>query len=84
MFTGKFKRNFIIRNLKSSHEKITFHGDVALLEFNWDFEALLKSDNMNASVEWGCWNNLSSGTSERNRIVEARGRESMILQKIRI
>jgi len=78
---GKFKRNFIVRNLKSSHEKINFHGDFALLEFNWDFEALLKSDNMNASVEWGCWDNLSSGTSERNRIVKARGRESMILRK---
>ena len=78
---GKFRRNFIVRNLKSSNEKLTIHGDIALLEFNWDFEALLKSDNMNASVEWGCWDNLSSGSSERNRIVKLKGRESMILRK---
>jgi ketosteroid isomerase-like protein len=78
---GMFRRNFIFRNLTSRNERITLHGDVALLEFDWDFEALLKSENMNNSVEWGCWDNLSSGSDEKNRIVKSRGRESMLLRK---
>lgn len=79
---GKFKRNYIFRNLSSQNEKITILGDFALLEFEWDFEALMKSDNDANTVEWGCWNNHSIAPSERNRIVKSKGLESMFLRKV--
>lgn len=78
---GMFRRDFVFRKLASSGEKIVFHGDVAIVEFNWEFEALLNTDNPNESVEWGCWEKLSSGSSEKTRIVKSKGRETMIMKK---
>jgi ketosteroid isomerase-like protein len=79
---GMFRRDFIFRNLKSSAERIALHGDIAVVEFNWDFEALLKTENSGNAVEWGCWDNPAANAAEKNRIVKSRGRESMLLKKI--
>lgn len=78
---GMFRRDFVFRKLTCSGEKVVFHGDIAIIEFTWDFEALLNTDGPAEAVEWGCWEKLSSGSSEKTRIVKSKGRETMILKK---